>query len=175
LAVLVGSAPFVDRVAWAVPVGSPTAAAALRTCEGADELSEDLRAQALATGVSLAEAALAASGSDPLAHFALVCNLGKQMEDAGLGLGQLFRLRRLRSELDATLALVPDDADALAAKGALLLRLPRFFGGDVAEAEVLLRRAVAAEPDNGTARCYLGRALTARGAADEARGLLPSC
>ncbi len=175
VAVLLGAAPFAAGSASAVPAGSPTAAAALATCNRADALSADLRAQALATGMSLAEAALAASRSDALAHFAVVCNLGKQMEDAGLGLGQLFRLRRLRSELDATLALAPGDADALAAKGALLLHLPRFFGGDVAEAEVLLRRAVAAEPDNGTARCYLGRALTARGEAAEASGLLPSC
>jgi Flp pilus assembly protein TadD len=57
----------------------------------------------------------------------------------------------------------------------LLLRLPRWVGGDAAQAEALLRRALISEPDNGTARCYLGKALRARGADDEARALLPNC
>ena len=68
-------------------------------------------------------------------------------------------------------------ADALAAKGVLLLRLPRWFGGDPKEAEVLFRRALVSEPDNSTARCHLAEALTARGAADEARAIVlpPHC
>ena len=71
-----------------------------------------------------------------------------------------MRVRRLRHEIDATIELAPADADALATKGALLLRLPRWFGGDPTEAEALLRRALVSEPDNGTARCYLAKALT---------------
>lgn len=170
IASLLGPGPAV-----AVPSGSSTAAESLATCEQADSLSGDARTQALARGMILAEGALAASDRDALAHFAAVCNLGKQMEAAGIGLGQLIRLRRLRREIDATLDLAPGDADALATKGALLLHLPALFGGDVAEAEVLLRRALAAEPENGTARCYLARALTARGATAEAQALLPHC
>jgi Tetratricopeptide repeat len=163
------------RPAAAVPLGSSAAAESLVTCEQADDLSGDARAQALARGMAGAEDALAANDRDALAHFAAVCNLGKQMEAAGIGLRQFISLRRLRRELDAALDLAPDDADVLATKGALLLNLPRLFGGDAAEAEALLRRALAAEPDNNTARCYLARALTERGAADEARALLPHC
>jgi len=163
------------RPAAAVPVGSSAAAESLATCEHADDLSGDARAQALARGMTLAEVAAAANPNDGLAHFATVCNLGKQMEMAGIGLGQFLSLRRLRRELDAALDLAPGDADVLATKGALLLNLPRLFGGDAAEAETLLRRALVAEPDNNTARCYLGRALNARGAADEARPLLLHC
>jgi hypothetical protein len=159
----------------AVPSGSSAARQALTLCGRADGVSGEERAQALARGMELAEGALAADSKDALAHFAIVCNLGKQMETSGLGLGQLLSLRRLRHEMDATLELAPNDPDALVAKGALLLRLPRWFGGDTAQAEVLLRRALAAEPDNDTARCYLGKALLARGAEDEARALLPHC
>jgi hypothetical protein len=162
--------------AAAVPSGSQVAAESLALCDGADELPADERAAALERGMALADSALAADERDALAHFATVCNLGKQMEAAGLGLGQLFRLRRLRHAMDAAIELAPADADALAAKGALLLRLPRWFGGDATEAEALLRRALISEPDNGTARCYLAKALSARGAADEARALhLPRC
>jgi cytochrome c-type biogenesis protein CcmH/NrfG len=172
---VLAAALLVARSAPALPSGSQAAAESLELCEGADTLADDERAAALARGMALAEAALAADPGDALAHFATVCNLGKQMEAAGLGLGQLLSLRRLRRELDATLELAPADADALAAKGALLLRLPRWFGGDAAQAEELLRRALVSEPDNGTARCYLGQALSERGADDEARALLSHC
>ncbi|MGH7785996.1 MAG: tetratricopeptide repeat protein, partial [Candidatus Binatia bacterium] len=101
--------------------------------------------------------------------------VGKQMEQAGVGLGQLFALRRLRAALDTALELAPHDADVLAAKGAMLLRLPRLLGGDVEEAERLLRAAVEADPTNNEARCYLSRALAARGHGEEARALQPSC
>ena len=169
-AVLLAGGPAV-----AVPPGSSTAGEALSLCEGADNLIGDERDQALARGMTLAEEALAADPHDARAHFAKVCNLGKQMESAGIGIGQLVSLRHLRNELDTTLALAPDDADAMVAKGALLLQLPRLFGGDAAQAEDLLRRALAAEPENGTARCYLAQALTARGAQDEAKALAPHC
>ena len=144
-------------------------------CERANGLSGTERVEALAHGMALAESAAAADAHDALAHFATVCNLGKQMEAAGLGLGQLLNLRRLRRELDAALELAPGDADVLGAKGALLLRLPGLFGGDVRQAEVLLRRALAAEPSNATVRCHLAQALTALGAEDQARALLPHC
>jgi cytochrome c-type biogenesis protein CcmH/NrfG len=97
------------------------------------------------------------------------------MEAAGLSFSQVMNLRRIKRAADRTLELAPNDADALAAKGVLLLRLPRWFGGDPEEAEQLLRRALAAEPDNGTALCYLAQALTARGADEEARALQPHC
>jgi tetratricopeptide (TPR) repeat protein len=173
LAALAGLA--VARPAAAAPPGSSAAAESLALCGRADDLSGDARTQALARGMALAEGALAVDQRDALAHFAVACNLGKQMKEAGIGLGQLVSLRRLKREFDATLDLAPGDADALTAKGALLLRLPRLLGGDTEEAEQLLRRAVAAEPDNDQARCYLAEALSARGAAAEAQALMPHC
>ena len=170
LAALLIAAPAAAR-----PPGSSVAAQSLDLCEAADGLSGDAHVQALARGMELAEQALAADARDGLAHFAIVCNLGKQMQAAGIGLSQLMNLRRLKRAANTSLELAPDDPDALAAKGALLLRLPGWLGGDVAEAEQLLRRAVAAEPDNDTARCYLAQALTARGADDEARALEARC
>jgi hypothetical protein len=172
LVALVGGL-LVARPVAAEPSGSRAAAESLSWCKRADAMSGDERDAALARGMALAEGALAVNERDALAHFATVCNLGKQMQADGLGLSQLVRLRRLRREMDATIELAPADADALAAKGVLLLRLPRWFGGDVAEAEELLRRALVSEPENDTARCYLAQALSARGADDEARAVQP--
>jgi len=161
--------------AAAVPPGSPAASESLALCNRANALRGAEREATLARGMELAEGALAADARDARAHFAAVCNLGKQMEAQGIGLGQLLNLRRLRRELDTALELAPGDADALVAKGALLLHLPRLLGGDVAEAEALLRRALRAEPDNDEARCYLAHALSARGAEGEARVLAARC
>jgi hypothetical protein len=158
-----------------VPPGSQAAREALQLCTRADQMEADTRTTALETVRTMAEHALEQDARDARAHFALVCALGKQTRDAGLGIGQLLSLRRLQRALDATLALAPDDGDALAAKGALLFSLPRLLGGDSEEAERLLRRALVVDPENTDARCYLRRALDARGAGDEARALQLSC
>lgn len=146
------------RPAAAVPQGSPGAAEALTVCHSAADLSGDARDALLARAADLAQAAIKADGTDALGHYAMVCVLGKQLENGGVGVGQLVGVYRLRRALDETLALAPDDADTLTAKGALLVRLPRLLGGDRAEAAALLRRALVAEPENGTAKCYLAAA-----------------
>lgn len=148
----------------AVPAGSDQATAALALCDAVDEMPEGERDAALARGLAQAEAALAADARDGRAHFAIFCHVGKQMARAGLSLRQWSRLQRLKRSIDAALALAPDDADALAGKGALLFELPRLLGGDRDEAERLLRRALVIEPDNTDARCFLAAAMRARGA-----------
>jgi len=152
--------------AAAVPPGSSAAAEALAMCHRASELNGDEQAELLARSLDLARAAVQADERDALGHYAMVCVIGKQLENGGSGIGQLIGVYRLRRALDATLELAPNDADTLTAKGALLVRLPRLLGGDPAEAAVLLRRALVAEPDNGTAKCYL--AAAERGGADTA-------
>jgi hypothetical protein len=153
LAALLAAAP-----ATAVPPGSPAAAEALAVCHRASDLSGEARAELLARSVELAEAAAKANERDALAHSAMICAFGKQLEVGGAGIGQLVGLYRLRRAIDKTLELAPDDADTLTAKGALLVRLPRLLGGDRAEAAALLRRALVVEPENGTAKCYLAAA-----------------
>ena len=157
----------VPSLAAAVPAGSPESIAALKLCDAVDEMAEPERDGALERGLAMAEAAIDADARDARGHFALVCYLGKRMARAGISLRQISDLRRLRRELDLTLALAPGDADALLAKGALLLKLPRLLGGDSDEAEALLRQALVAEPDNTAARCYLAEAQRTHGVSVE--------
>ena len=154
----------------AEPPGSPGAREALHLCYEADDATtrEEKRAL-LDRGLALAEKAVAADDRDALAHFAVFCNLGRRTELAGLSVGSLAALRRLRREVDRTLELAPEFVKALQGKGALLLDTPRLLGGDPAEAERLLRRALALEPDSIEVRLHLARALEARGARSEAR------
>jgi Flp pilus assembly protein TadD len=94
---------------------------------------------------------------------------GEQARLSGVSLTSLFGARRMRREVDRTLALAPDFADALLGKGALLSELPRLLGGDPAEGERLVRRALAVDPDYFGARMRLARILAGQGRRAEAR------
>jgi putative thioredoxin len=63
--------------------------------------------------------------------------------------------------------LVPSEADRAAAEA-----LAEEEAGDLADAEVRYREALAADPDNAPARLGLGRLLAERGSLDEARELV---
>ena len=150
------------------PPGSRRANKALALCEREADSVEERRAL-LARGLTLAEEAVAADDGDAKAHFAVVCNLGKEMELRGVSAANLISLRRLRREIDRTLALAPDYADALLAKGALLSGLPRLLGGDREEGERFMRAALAVDPDYLGAHLALAKALAERGDREMAR------
>lgn len=136
----------------------------LALCAAADGVAPARQAELLARGLDLADAAIAIADRSADAHFAVVCNLGKATRFASAGFGAMKAVYRLRREIDLTLALAPEHAEATAAKGALLFELPRWLGGDRREAEVWFRRALVLDPRNTTARGYLteiGGATTA--------------
>jgi len=150
------------------PPGSRRANKALALCEREAGSVEEKRAL-LARGLKLAEEAVAEDDGDAKAHFAIVCNLGKEMELRGASVGNLIALRRLRREMDRTLELAPDYADALLAKGALLCGLPRLLGGDREEGERLMRAALEVDPEYLGAHLTLAKALADRGERELAR------
>jgi hypothetical protein len=151
------------------PPGSTLSRAALARCMEVQHLPSGRRWAALEHVFALADQAVIADESDAMAHFAAFCALGKELKLMGVSFGSLRGLRRLRREIDRTLELAPDWVDALIGKGALLLETPRLFGGDPAQGETLLRRAVSLEPQNVDGQLYLARTLAAEGARDAAR------
>jgi hypothetical protein len=151
------------------PPGTDASRRAHARCVEAQALTGDARTKAFRESLALADAAIATDDGDALAHFAAFCALGGLLRDEGVSLAAPLQLRRLRREVDRALALAPDFADALAGKGQLLLNVPRLLGGDPAEGERLLRRALAIDPDFLNPRFALVDALKARGATDEAR------
>jgi tetratricopeptide (TPR) repeat protein len=168
IALALGVLGGVPRAAIGSPAASPVAEA-VALCNQADAAPDGEKRAVLERGLAAAEAAIAADDNDPSAHFAVFCNLGKRMRLDGAAFSSLLSLRRLRREVDRTLELAPNHADALVGKAALLYYTPRVLGGDRAEGERLLRVALAVAPGYVDARLALARMLDARGARDEAR------
>jgi tetratricopeptide (TPR) repeat protein len=167
-AVLLVLAAVVSATA-ADPPGTPASREATALCHRASDAPDAEQAAMFDRALGLAEGAVAADERDALAHFAVFCSLGGRMRRAGVSVGALVDLRRLRREIDRTLELAPDFADALAGKGALLADTPRLLGGDPRAAEPLFRRALEIDPDYLRPRLGLARVLRGRGAEAEAR------
>jgi len=164
-----------DAVA-AVPTSASSAADAstlakrsLAACDsGRNATARDERLAHFTEGEQLARQALAANDADAQAHFALFCNMGEAMRIDGESVQALVGLGKLMRELDRTLELDPNHLDAMSAKGTLLVRLPRVFGGDVPTGEKLLRRVAEEDPNAYNSRINLARVCADRGETDEA-------
>ena len=152
-------------------IGGPVAREAFAICLEADQVPADERAAVLALGLSRAEEAVKADPQDAAAHFAIFCNLGKGlMSRSGWRLfGALGDLRRARKEIDLALALAPNYPGALAAKGSMLVQLPRLLGGDPDEGVRIAQSAVALAPDDAKIRLMLASVLQTVGQRDAAR------
>lgn len=119
-------------------------------------------------GQSLGEQAVAADENSADAHFALFCNLGELLRIDGESLTSVFGLRRMMNELDRALEINPAHIDALSAKGALLVKLPGFLGGDSEKGEQLLQQVVKQAPRSVNARLALARVWCQHGRHDDA-------
>ena len=80
-----------------------------------------------------------------------------------------WKFSGLNKHLARALELDPANANALAAKGGLLLDLPRYLGGDVKAARHHLERALQLNPTGPRTRLTLARALARQGLAGPAR------
>jgi tetratricopeptide (TPR) repeat protein len=119
-------------------------------------------------GQALAQRAIALDDHNADAHFALFCNMGELMRLDGESVSAALGVHRLMAEVDRTLELDPRNTDALAAKGTLLLRLPRLLGGDAQRGEAMLREVIREDPTAVTSRLTLAKTCDARGERAEA-------
>jgi tetratricopeptide (TPR) repeat protein len=142
---------------------------AIDQCDAVPDHPSQENWEAIGLALTLAEGAVDAAPNDATAHFAVFCSLAKQTALRGFSLQSLLAVHRLHSEIDTALRLDPGYGDALVAKGAFLLNLPRLLGGDAQAAASTLQRAVALEPQRISARLYLAEALESLGSRREAK------
>jgi hypothetical protein len=146
------------RLTHAEDPATDPAREALALCHRAEELPAEERPARFDEGLALAERAIEEHPDDPVAHFAAFCNRGRRLRLEGLSFRVFGEIRRVRHHIDRTLELFPDWPDAIAGKGAMLLALPRAFGGSRSEGERLLRRALALDPGNREVKRLLDEA-----------------
>jgi hypothetical protein len=150
-------------------VAAQLARQARAECEaGRGATGREVRRSHFERGQALAERAVRADDRLAEAHFGIFCNMGELMRLDGESVSSILALRRLMAALDRTLALDPMHADALGAKGTLLVRLPRLLGGDAVQGEELLRLSVRYDPTAYSSRLMLARTCGARGDRGEA-------
>jgi len=118
------------------------------TClhRGEDAVTKDEKIAAYREGLALAKRAVKIDDANADAHFACFANSGRLMQLEGAGANP-FNLLKVNRELDRVLALNPNHADALAARGGMYRQLPWLLGGSLDKAADYLARAVALDPD----------------------------
>jgi tetratricopeptide (TPR) repeat protein len=153
----------------AADTSASLAASARAECEaGRRGVGRDDRKAHFDRGQALAERAVALDDQNAEAHFSLFCNMGELMRLDGETVSAALGVRRLMAEVDRTLDLDPQHTDALAAKGTLLLRLPRLLGGNAEKGEAMLREVLQLDPNAVATRLTLAKTCEARGDRAEA-------
>jgi len=162
LALPVGAAPRLET--------DPNVRQAERTLRAAELRETDETAMDLyRLAGEQAEAILSRNPNSPGANFVYFAANGRILIADGLT-KNLFALRKLdKDHLDRAIQLDPEYANALAAKGGVLLDLPSLVGGDPDEGLRLLRRANQINPSGVGTRVSFARALAHHGQIDEAR------
>lgn len=156
--------------AWADQSPEAMATQAIAECKAGQAASDRASKVAHFTrGQELAEKAIALDDELVDAHYGRFCNLGESLRVDGEKITSVFKLKDLMNELDKTLALDPNHVEALATKGALLVQLPRLFGGDAPKGEQMLRKVVRLDDNAVNSRIVLARACKDRG--DKAEGV----
>jgi tetratricopeptide (TPR) repeat protein len=111
-------------------------------------------------GREIGKRAVELAPRNPEAHVWYGINTGRWGLTKGV-MRSLFLLPTVRQEVDATLALDPQNLRALALSGNVFLEVPDLFGGDREKAEQQFRKALELDPRFTVARVDLARVLIA--------------
>ena len=111
-------------------------------------------------GREIGKRAVELAPRNPEAHVWYGINTGRWGLTKGV-MRSLFLLPTVRQEVDATLALDPQNVRALALSGNVFLEVPGLFGGDREKAEQQFRKALELDPRFTVARVDLARVLIA--------------
>jgi len=118
-------------------------------------------------GVEYGSRAIEANPDGKEGHFYYMANIGAIAQLKGT-LTSLWRLRKIKREMDRTLEIDPNYPPALLARAQFLMEMPGVFGGDKEEALRLCARVIRLDPDHLPTYIAIARLLAAEGRYDEA-------
>lgn len=125
----------------------------------AGELTQDekKRRESYAKALEHAERAVELLPDNAEAHFLVFGSEGRLAQMDGLATAAL-KLAALNRQLDEVLRLDPNHANALAARGGMMMKLPRLLGGDTDQGLEYLERAVSLDDESVGKRLELAEA-----------------
>jgi tetratricopeptide (TPR) repeat protein len=129
---------------------------------------EDERRASYAKALEHAERAVQLLPNDAEAHFLVFGSEGRLAQMDGLATAAL-KLAALNRQLDEVLRLDPNHANALAARGGMMMKLPRLLGGDSEEGLAYLERAVSLDDESVGKRLELAEAYHMLGREQDAQ------
>ncbi len=136
--------------------------------EGERATDDDARRTAYETAKRHADRAVELMPESADARFVQFGADGRIAQLGGIAVAAL-QLVKLNGQLDEVLRLDPNHANALAARGGMLMKLPRLFGGDTKKGVEYLERAVALDATAVGKRLELAEAYHIVGREQEAK------
>ena len=118
-------------------------------------------------GVAYGHRAIKANPEGKEGHFYYMANIGAIAQVKGT-LQSMWKLRKIKREMDRTLEIDPNYPPALLARAQFLMEMPGAFGGDKQEAMRLCKRVIRLDPDHLPTYIAMARLLAAEGRYDEA-------
>lgn len=138
---------------------------------GEDATDREQKMALYQQGLELANRAVALDDENADAHFAVFGNKGRLLLLEGV-VANPVSLLQVNGDLERALALNPNHADALAAKGGLYRQLPWALGGSLTLAESYLTKAISLNPEAVSARIELGATYKEMGQPERSLPLL---
>ncbi|MBY0280372.1 hypothetical protein K2Z84_33990 [Candidatus Binatia bacterium] len=171
------AAPAVDGAAapeGAVDQGRRELAAAKKLIDDGERApDDDARKKAYEEAKQHADRAVELMPNDADAHFVQFAAEGRIAQLGGIAVAAL-QLVKLNKQLDEVLRLDPNHANALAARGGMLMKLPRIFGGNTTKGVEYLEKAVALDSTAIGKRLELAEAYHIVGREDDAKATAQS-
>lgn len=141
--------------------------------EGEAAGSDDARKRAYEDAKRHADRAVALMPNDADARFVQFAAEGRIAQLGGIAVAAL-QLVKLNKQLDEVLRLDPNHANALAARGGMLMKLPRLFGGNTTKGVEYLEKAVSLDSTAVGKRLELAEAYHIVGRDDDAKATAQS-
>jgi len=122
-------------------------------------------------GSKIAKKAIESAPSDPNAYFYYVANEASLAKCKGI-IGSYFLVKRIKKGINKVLELDPNHTEGIAMKGAVLNSIPGIMGGDVKEAEILIRKSLLLDPHLTSTKIFLAKNLFKQKQYEQAKTVL---